>query len=164
MEFQKAAPSDLGRIFPVYQAAIARMEELGIHQWDEVYPSKEIISEDIENREMYIGLTDGNIVSAFTLNRKFDPEYEGGRWQYEGLAFSVLHRLCVRPACQNKGAATQSMEFIEETLRREGFASVRLDAFSRNPAALRLYEKFGYTRVGEAAFRKGLCYLYEKGL
>jgi predicted GNAT family acetyltransferase len=37
-----------------------------------------------------------------------------------------------------------------------------LDAFSLNPFALRLYEKIGYVRVGEANWRKGLFYLYEK--
>ena len=32
------------------------------------------------------------------------------------------------------------------------------------PASLHLYESLGYRRVGEAVFRKGLFYFYEKAL
>jgi ribosomal protein S18 acetylase RimI-like enzyme len=56
------------------------------------------------------------------------------------------------------------MAFIEETLRARGVKAVRLDAFSLNPFALRLYERLGYEKTGEVTFRKGLFYLYEKDL
>jgi ribosomal protein S18 acetylase RimI-like enzyme len=56
------------------------------------------------------------------------------------------------------------MKYAEDTLRSEGIEAVRLDAFSQNPAALRLYEKRGYEKVGEVTFRKGRFYLFEKKL
>ncbi len=49
-------------------------------------------------------------------------------------------------------------------LRDRGIESVRLDAFSLNPYALRMYEGLGYKKVGEANWRKGLFYLFEKNL
>jgi len=52
----------------------------------------------------------------------------------------------------------------EGVLINMGIKSVRLDTFSENPAALRLYEKLGYKNTGRVNFRKGLFYLFEKSL
>ena len=162
MIFRKAIKSDTINIMKVYAAAINHMEEMGIHQWDELYPSKNIICEDIRNKELYIGLSDDKIVSAFTLNPTHDNEYEIGNWLYGNLRFSVVHRLCVNSSCQGKQIGTQTMEYIEDTLKSENYEAVRLDAFSQNPVALRLYEKLGYCKVGEVVFRKGVFFLFEK--
>lgn len=164
MEFRKATQSDYNHIVEIYQSAILHLDSMGIHQWDEAYPSTAIIEDDIQNQEMYVGLIDGEIVTAFTLNSKYDEEYIKGNWQYSNFPFSVLHRFCVSPQYQNKGVGTQTMAFIENTLKSENFQSIRLDAFSLNPFSLRLYEKFGFTKVGEVTFSKGLFYLFEKKL
>lgn len=34
------------------------MEEQEIHQWDEIYPDLQIITEDISKNQMYIGKKD----------------------------------------------------------------------------------------------------------
>jgi len=137
---------------------------MGINQWDEFYPSENIIREDINKKEMYIGQINNIIASVFTLSTEYDREYEIGNWQYCNLRYYVVHRLCVSPINQNKGIGTQTMKFIEDTFRSENIKAVRLDAFSLNPAALKLYKKFGYIKVGEVNFRKGLFYLFEKKL
>ena len=51
---------------------------------------------------------------------------------------------------------------IEKLLRDRGIETIRLDAYSLNPAALRMYDKLGYKKVGKAVWRKGLFYLFEK--
>ncbi|MGE4214854.1 MAG: N-acetyltransferase family protein [Anaerotignaceae bacterium] len=163
MEFRKATLSDFADIIEIYQTATQHLDAIGIHQWDEAYPSIAIIKEDIQSQEMYIGLIDNKIVAAFTLNPNYDEEYATGNWQYPTLSFLVLHRFCVTPKYQNKGIGTQTMAFIENTLK-EGTQCLRLDAFSINPSALRLYEKFGFTKVGEVTFSKGVFFLFEKKL
>lgn len=42
--------------------------------------------------------------------------------------------------------------------------SIRLDVFTQNPFALRLYEKTGYRKTGTADWRKGKFILMEKVL
>nr|WP_245251526.1 GNAT family N-acetyltransferase [Paenibacillus turicensis] len=111
---------------------------------------------------MFIGVVANKIACAFVLNSNYDEEYINGDWKYGNESFSIVHRLCVNPDFQNQGIGTRSMVLIEKMLRKNGIKSIRLDAFSLNPSALRLYEKIGYVRVGEANWRKGLFYLYEK--
>ena len=157
-----ATIEDLDYVEKIFKNAIEVMDSNGINQWDDIYPNKEILKEDILKGEMFLGVVDNKITCAFVLNSDYDEEYNNGNWKYRNESFSIVHRLCVNPGFQNQGIGTQCMMLIEKMLRKDGIESIRLDAFSLNPFALRLYEKICYVRVGEANWRKGLFYLYEK--
>lgn len=51
---------------------------------------------------------------------------------------------------------------IENNLREQGVSSIRLDAFTQNPYALKMYQSIVYHITGEVNFRKGRFYLMEK--
>jgi ribosomal protein S18 acetylase RimI-like enzyme len=70
--------------------------------------------------------------------------------------------LCVRADLQNKGIGTKTMVMIEEYMKNQGVKSIRLDAFSKNQFALKMYNKLEYKKVGDANWRKGLFYIFEK--
>ena len=57
-----------------------------------------------------------------------------------------------------------TMDFIEKVLMEKGIEAIRLDVFSKNPYALKLYEQCGFRKTGEANWRKGKFYLMEKYL
>lgn len=113
---------------------------------------------------MTLGLLDGQLACAYVVNREYEPEYELGAWEHTEGDFCVLHRLCVNPEMQGRGLARQAMARMEQNARDQGFDSVRLDVFSQNLHAQRLYERLGYRRTGEVRFRKGIFYLMEKKL
>jgi len=161
---RKAIESDLSAVVAILKKAIRNMIDNGIYQWDEIYPTEKDIESDIEDDSLYLCIDDDKIVAFFALNRYQDPEYSEGHWQYEEVPYSVVHRLCVDPDFQGKGIGAQAMFVIENIIKNDGKEAVRLDAFSKNPAALRLYEKLGYSKVGEIRFRKGLFFLFEKKL
>ena len=138
MKFRKAQPRELPEVFRIYQDAIRRMEATGIHQWDDLYPSFDILKEDVERGAMYVGKEGKTIAAAFALSTHQDEEYKTGVWRYPDLPFHVIHRLCVHPSFQGRGVGAHAVHFIEETLKVQRVGAVRLDAFSGNPAALRL--------------------------
>jgi len=162
--FRKATPDDFDRILCVFKQAIKALRENGIDQWDEVYPDCAVLMEDIRAGGMYVLIRGQEILGVLTANREDYPAYKSGKWTCEADSAAVIHRVCVSPSFQNQGVARKMLLLMEETLLREGFASARLDAFSQNPRALRLYEGLGYKKVGEVPFRKGVFYLYEKPL
>ncbi len=164
MEFTAAKATDLNEVTALYRAAIERMNAQGIDQWDERYPTRKILAGDIVRGEMGLLQMEGRVAAAFTLNDRCDAAYALGAWRLPSARYCVIHRLCVHPAFQGHGVAGRVMDHIERTLRTGDFESIRLDAFSQNPFALRLYEKRGYEKVGEVSFRKGLFFLYEKTL
>ena len=98
------------------------------------------------------------------LNQECDDEYQNGMWLYPDANYYVIHRLCVSSHFQKQGIGTRTVQHIEEQAKNIGAETIRLDAFTLNPHALKLYEKLGYREVGIANFRKGKFYLMEKKL
>jgi len=164
IRIRKAITKDINTVVDIFRNAINVMDQNGISQWDDIYPDEKILSEDIQNNQMFVGEIGDKIVSVFVLNQECDEEYKNGNWKYKQSSFAVVHRLCVTANFQNMGVGTKTMNIIEEMLKKNNIESIRLDAFSLNPYAIKMYETLGYMSVGEATWRKGLFYLYEKKL
>lgn len=162
LKFRKAELRDLESICALVTAAVENMHRNGIEQWDEFYPTPDDLRGDIENSQMTLGSLDGRPAVIFTLNREYEEEYELGDWARPELPYLVLHRLCVSPEFQHMGVARQTLLYIEEILAADGIHALRLDAFSENPFALRLYAGLGYRAAGFADWRKGRFVLMEK--
>lgn len=164
IKFVTAQKSDADKIFCIYRDATENMNNQKIFQWDEIYPDKQTIYNDISNKQMTIGVINSETVSAYVLNHNCDSEYACGNWEYKGPQHLIIHRLCVNPKFQNTGIGTATMLHIEDYAKRLGYKSIRLDSFTQNPYACKMYEKLGYKTVGKVVFRKGEFYLMEKVL
>jgi ribosomal protein S18 acetylase RimI-like enzyme len=155
--------SDLQNVLTLYSGAIRKMRGEGIDQWDELYPDGETLSADIEKREMLLLTQGGEAISATVVNGEQLPEYESVGWHICRPDLpGVIHRLCVSAGAQRKGLGTQTLEAAEQFAFARGYHAIRLDAFAKNPAALRLYESAGYKKAGYIMLRKGLFFCYEK--
>ena len=162
MKYSKAVINQLDMIFDMYSAAIKNMEKQGIHQWDEIYPDKETLRQDILLNQMYIGEIDNKIAVCFVLNEECDQEYNNASWICPNARFCIIHRLCVNPIFQKQRIASQTMEYIESLCKNKGYDSIRLDCFTENPYSRKLYDKTGYSVTGYAEWRKGRFELREK--
>ncbi|MCM1387404.1 MAG: GNAT family N-acetyltransferase [Bacillus sp. (in: Bacteria)] len=164
IQFRQGTIDNLDVVTALANAAIAQMESQGIMQWDEFYPTREDFRADIEAGNLYIGYDKDEAAVIYVLSQEFDEDYRNGNWQDETKSFYVLHRLCVNPKYQHQGIAGLTMEHMEKKLKAQGIEAVRLDVFTQNPYALKLYDKCGYQNVGMAHWRKGDFYLMEKYL
>ena len=164
MEFRQGTIDDLNNICSLIAAAIKTMEAQGIHQWDEVYPSREDFVHDIINGILYTVTENNRLIAIYVISTEYDPQYSNGKWECDGETACIIHRLCVSPEVQNRGIGKIVLNHIENQLQHIGFASVRLDVFSENPYAISLYKKSGYKRCGYANWRKGRFWLMEKKL
>ena len=162
LKYRKATPNDIEEICSIVHTAVSVMERGNIFQWDDLYPAKEDFQEDVDQSQLYVGSVNGQIAVVYTLNQKCEKEYENGKWKYKDEPFYVVHRLCVNPIFQNKGIAKSTLLYIERQLMEIGIHVIRLDVFSNNPFALRLYNSLGYLKVGYADWRKGRFFLMEK--
>lgn len=160
LKFLIADKSHIDEIYSLFRNAICEMNKNGIYQWDEIYPCRDDIEKDIEQCQMYIAMSEDAIAAVYVINFEYDKQYNDADWEYSD--FIILHRLCVNPDFQHRGIAAAVLNHIEAELKTQGIQSIRLDVFSKNPYALKLYEKAGYKKTGTANFRKGLFYLMEK--
>ncbi|GAA0735284.1 GNAT family N-acetyltransferase [Clostridium oceanicum] len=162
LEFRLAEREDLDNIFDMFKDAINEMKKNGIDQWDNIYPDRNILEDDIAKKELYIGVSEDAVLSAYVLNQECDEQYANGTWKYPNSTYYVIDRLCVNPKFQNKGIGTSTMEHIENEVGKMGIDTIRLDAFTLNPHAVKLYEKSGFSKVGFTNWRKGKFHLMEK--
>ena len=164
LHFQPASAEHLDEIMQIVHGAVIKMEQEQIFQWDAVYPAREHFQEDLKKKQLFAGTAAGRIAVVYALNQECDAQYQNAVWQYHGSDFAVIHRLCVSPAFQHRGIAKATLLHIEQTLRNMGAKAIRLDVFSENPYALRLYRNSGFYETGTAHWRKGTFILMEKQL
>ena len=146
------------------KAAIIQMEADGIYQWDDIYPTKEDFINDIEKKSLYLAFDSKKLAAIYVISKESDAAYKNANWQYSDEFAYILHRFCVSPAYQNKGIGKEVLTHIEEQIHEMGYGSVRLDVFTENPYAQKLYRKSGYQVRGYADWRKGRFDLMEKKL
>ncbi|MFT4168474.1 MAG: GNAT family N-acetyltransferase [Dysgonomonas sp.] len=153
--------SDINDCSDIISNVILKMNSSGINQWDEIYPARSDIENDINNNNAFGYIHNEKVSAYITLNELQSPEYAALAWGIEGRNL-IVHRLSVSPDMQGKGIARKMMLFAEEYATAQKYDSIRLDAFTENPTAINLYLKLGYKEVGSVIFRKGKFLCYEK--
>lgn len=166
MDIIKGQKQDLSEILDMIAECIKDMERQGIYQWNQFYPTSDIIENDIKSEDCYVIKDHEKCVAYVAINEEQSPEYSQISWLTDGRKVLVIHRLSVHPKFQGKGIAKKILEFIEEFATERNYSSIRLDAYSGNEKALKLYENFGYQKVGQFYFpRRDLPFHgYEKNI
>ncbi|MBN2221335.1 MAG: GNAT family N-acetyltransferase [Vallitaleaceae bacterium] len=153
IQIKKADIEDLSEIRSFVEKAIQKMRDSGNFQWDERYPKVDNHREDIVSGDCFKAVIEnGNIVGVATMNDEEALEYQEVRWGSCEKAF-VLHRLIIHPDYQKQGIGKALSCFFEEEALRRGYQYLRLDAYSQNQGANRLYQQMGYQIRGEVHFR-----------
>jgi ribosomal protein S18 acetylase RimI-like enzyme len=152
----------LKEAFNIFIDVKKNMLQNGIDQWDDIYPNFNSIETDILKKQAFGYFKMEQFIGYIAINESFDKEYNALNWKYPDNKPLIVHRLAVNPKFQGMGIAKELMGFAEIKAKNEGYISIRLDAFSNNPKAIRFYHGLGYRFVGEVIFRKGIFHCFEK--
>lgn len=164
MNYRIAVMTDIDHICVMVSKAIKHMQEQGIDQWDEIYPNRKDFMDDICKGTLYVAEERDKLAAIYVISQECDDEYKKCTWNSPDTTACVIHRLCVSPDFQNQGVGKQILDHIEEQLREGSYTSIRLDVYTKNPYALKLYTNNGYEERGYADWRKGRFLLMEKKL
>lgn len=164
MKIKLATAENLDAIMEMYASCLEGMINLGIDQWDEHYPSRKIIEQDLKEACYYIGILNNEIISGMRVDRIQDPTYLDINWKDKSNNFMVVHRLASKTKVWNKGVGKQMMDFAENIAIQCGCSSFRLDTYSHNPKAMDFYKKLGYQQLGHINLKpnKDIYYCFEK--
>jgi ribosomal protein S18 acetylase RimI-like enzyme len=147
-----AVLSDLKELWVIYEKAKTELESRQIFQWTKNYPNRTVIKNDIEQKVLYILKEGSDIIGAINISEDQEQEYATVDWKYQEDKIMVIHRLVVHPEHQRKGYAKLLMQFAEMHAIKNNYASIRLDAFSKNQGVLKFYNASGYRVSGEVYF------------
>jgi len=128
MIIAKASMSDLDEIMSIFKDGQAFLKEKGIDQWQDGYPTIDIVKEDITNRRMHVVLDNDGICAVYVLVGK-DPTYkyiEDGSWMSD-TDYVTIHRICVKGNKRNKGIAKYIVDDIKKYQKH-----IRIDTHKDN--------------------------------
>jgi ribosomal protein S18 acetylase RimI-like enzyme len=146
-----ATANDVDAVFALYQSCTAAMLERGVRQWDSGYPDRATAADAADRGDLFLLVDASHMVGSVILNELAAPEYASIVWRAPAPAL-IVHTLVIEPRRQGGGLGRAAMAACEAFARARGFASVRLDAYPGNAAAIALYERLGYERRGEVHF------------
>ncbi len=130
----------------MYTAVKAKGTIDGTSDWDDDYPNREILKDDLLKRCVYVLERSGTITAAISIVDEKIDELESLDWKEVKSCFLV--RLCVGPEYQGQGIGEKMMHHVNDHARRSGYGATHHLAAKENKAAIRLYERMGYRNLG----------------
>ena len=149
MEFSRATSEQIDAIEDVVVQCREDLAARDIPQWDDQYPNRAFFEQSLAAEQLFALTEAGEVVGVVVLNEAQAPEWSPVVWQDHVGPALIVHSLAVLPSSQGKGYGKAILNLCESFAQEQGYTSIRLDAFSENVAAVRFYERHGYTLQAE---------------
>ncbi len=149
MNLRLANNSEVAIIWDILQDAIAQRKKDGSDQWQNGYPNKQTIKNDIANSHGYV-LVENNIIMAYAaIIFGIEPTYQEitGSWLSED-PYLVVHRVATSEMHKGKGIATKLFILLEGLALSKNTFSIKVDTNFDNKQMLKILEKLNYTFCG----------------
>lgn len=165
--FRKAETRDIDRIWEIIEQAKAQMRRLNSRQWDESYPARENIIQDIESGNGYVFCNNDDGVTTYgVISFDGEPVYKDikGKWSND-LPYMTVHRLAVADEMKRQGMGKRFMLEAEEMSRQKGIYNFRVDTNYDNEYMLCLIDTLKFRYRGEVCYRgNNIRKAFEKSL
>lgn len=152
MIVEKATHIDLEKLYAITKNCAKHLIEKGIFQWNDFYPSKTILQNDIDLQQIWKLVVENEIIGLIVLTEIEDEEYKNVKWLTKNSKNLYIHRLAVDPKFQGKGYAQKIMDFAENYAQENNYKSIRLDTFSQNTRNQQFYKKRYYIQLESIFF------------
>jgi len=140
--FRDATDGDAEEILALYDSV--RNEENCT--WDEEYPCRANIEEDLAAQCLFVAENDGEIIGAISINPENELD-ETVLWQTRANAME-LARVAVKLAYRKQGVGLGMVIRAQRIAFERGAKCIHLLVAQKNIAARRNYEKAGYASIG----------------
>ncbi len=136
--------NDIDKIIEIYHQAKAFMDNNGNStQWVNNYPQKELLYDDIKNKNLYVYIDEDDIFAVFCYFVGEEPTYKkiyDGNWLNEN-EYGVIHRIAVN--LYGKGIASKCIQWCFEQCK-----NLRIDTHPNNIPMQKTILKNGFTHCG----------------
>jgi len=164
VRIEKGPLNDLKELFQIYKNAKDVLEQSGIYQWTNNYPTISLIENDLRKGVLYILKNKNEIIGAINISEEQEAEYDKIKWEFKDTKVLVIHRLVIEPKSQRMGYAQLLMDYAENFAKEKNYTSIRLDAYSENEQIIEFYKWRNYLIRGTVHFpeRKKPFFCMEK--
>ena len=151
MMIRKATYDDVPVLMDVFRKARGIMRSSGnMNQWNDGYPSEEVVRKDIDNGHCVVLCEDGKVVATMAFIPGPDPTYAeiyDGGWLSDA-PYHVIHRIAVAEPGHNAAKALLDWGFGQA-------GSIRIDTHKDNVIMQHVLSKYGFTHCGMILLANG---------
>ncbi len=160
MIIRKAEKNDVDRIIEIFDEARGTIAKLGIDQWQDGYPTREIADDDISAERSYVIEIDGKVCATFVILLGGDPTYNiiyDGEWLCgnEEKRYAAIHRVAIAVECRGHGIAEEMLSFVGKIAKEHDLLSLRIDTHEGNIVMRRMLERNRFTYCGVIHLENG---------
>lgn len=148
---RRATYDDVPVLMDVFRKARGIMRSSGnMNQWNDGYPSEEVVRKDIDNGHCVVLCEDGKVVATMAFIPGPDPTYAeiyDGGWLSDA-PYHVIHRIAVAEPGHNAAKALLDWGFGQT-------GSIRIDTHKDNVIMHHVLSKYGFTHCGVILLANG---------
>ena len=150
MNLRLSNEKDLIEIMNIIDEGKKFLKNNKVDQWQNGYPNKEVILNDINKNESYVIENNGEVVGTTALSfageKNYDKIYEG-KWISNG-PYAVIHRIAVSKVKGLKNIGTEILKKSEELCISNGINNIKIDTHEDNIPMQKLLLKNNYKYCG----------------
>lgn len=150
MEFRKSAIKDIDEIMKIINEAKLYFKENNINQWQDGYPDKDVILNDVKNEESFVVINDnkviGTVVISFKGEKTYNKIYEG-TW-LSNNDYAVIHRIAISNEFKGFGIGTMIIEEAQKLAFEKNIRSIKIDTQKDNTSMQKLLIKNNFKYCG----------------
>ncbi len=162
-----ATVEDIEVILNIISECQQLLSQRGIDQWQNGYPNRESIIDDIDKNRGYILVSDGQIAAYAALVADGEEAYnhlKGGEWLTTSENYLTIHRTAVGDKFRGQGIGESLFLFIEKEALMRNIDSIRCDTHKDNRVMLRLLQRLNYIYCGDVSYEEAKRVAFEKVL
>ena len=158
---RQAKAGDIDAVMEIIAEARGTIAALGIDQWQDGYPQREIIEKDVADGVSYCieNTENGEILATFGVFEAGDLLYDkifDGAWRTgdspsvlkDGVSYTAIHRVAISVKSRGQGLSTAMIDFVANKAKSIGKKSLRIDTHEGNVVMRRMLEKHSFVHCG----------------
>lgn len=165
LTLEMAEKNDFDISMKILAEARAFQRSEGFIQWEDDYPSTEMIQNDIAEKKAFLIKMDGVVAGYVKIDKDGDPEYDtlDGEW-HTSEEYAVIHRLAIGNEFRCKGLSSQVFDIIEKYCLGMQIYGIRIDTDFPNKRMQHVLKKNGYDECGIVTLSVGKRIAFDKKL
>lgn len=155
MEIRQATYSDLSVLMDIFEGAKRIMRASGnLQQWNDGYPSEEVVIADIEAGHCFVACQADKIIGTMALIPGPDCTYSyiEGKWP-DNEPYYVIHRIATDAPGRN--LACKMFDWAYDYMRPKGCSTIRIDTHRDNCIMKHILTKYGFAECGVIYLNNG---------
>ena len=147
---RRAQAEDVDKIVQILNDTIAFLKKSGSTQWQNGYPSRKTVINDIEDNAAWVLTVDNQIAGYAAVVIGKEPTYEdiADKWKNDVDSYATIHRIAISSQFRGMHLSQFFLSNIVSVTYAQGIHNFRIDTGKKNKIVQHLAKRCGFIERG----------------